>query len=164
LRNRVALEAAKELRSDLVTGREEEKIEEYDLDDGRDLDVELADQDTGQQSADDYPKAEAPELDATDEEADREREEDRQLGIVPQRVYEVVDGPLPSTGAPTATASWRIAKHREQRPRYRSTRKPIHGTELPFSLDASVGSPECERARSGHGPRPRVAPSRARFF
>ena len=57
---------------------------------GRDLDVELPDQNPGQERPDDDPETEAPELDAADQEADREREEDRQLGIVPQRLYEIV--------------------------------------------------------------------------
>src|SRR4029077_3445902 len=86
----VALEAAKELRAHLIPGGEEEEIEEDRLDDGRNLDVELPDQNPGQERPDDDPEAEAPELDTTDQEANRESEENRQLGIVPQRLYEKV--------------------------------------------------------------------------
>ena len=48
LGNRVALQPAKELRPHLVPGREEEQVEEDRLDERRDLDVELPDQDAGQ--------------------------------------------------------------------------------------------------------------------
>ncbi len=61
-------------------------------------------------SADDYAEAEAPELDAADQEADRKRQEDRQLRIAPQRVYEVVDGPLLCARSVTATGSWRNSR------------------------------------------------------
>jgi len=71
------------LRPDLVPGREQEEIEEDGLDDGGNLDVKLSDQNAGKQTTDNYPEAEAPKLDAADQEADREREEDRQLRIVP---------------------------------------------------------------------------------
>ena len=86
----IALEPAKELRSHFIPGGEEEEIEEDRLYDGGDLDVELPDQNSGQERPDDDPEAKAPELDATDQEADREREEDRQFGILLQRLYEKV--------------------------------------------------------------------------
>ena len=104
---RVALEPAKELRSYFVAGGEEEKIEEDYLHDRRDLDVELSDQNSGKQRPDDDPEAEAPELDAADQETERQRKEDRELGIAPQSLYEVVHvRRLPLTGMiPRSSAS-----------------------------------------------------------
>ena len=76
------------MRPHLVPGGEQEEIEEDRLDDGRDFDIELPDQNPGQQRPDDDPEAETPELNAADQKANRKRQKDRQLGIVPQCLYE----------------------------------------------------------------------------
>jgi hypothetical protein len=67
------------LRPDLVAGREQEEIEEDRLHERGNLDVELPDHDTGKQSPDNDAETETAELHAPDQEADREREKDRQL-------------------------------------------------------------------------------------
>ncbi len=95
LGNGIALEPAKELRSDLVAGREQEQIEEDRLHERRNLDVELPDHDAGQQRPDHDAETEAAELQAPDQEADREREENRQFGIGPQPMYDEVHVSLP---------------------------------------------------------------------
>ena len=81
----IALQGPEELRADLVARREQEEVEEDRLDQRRDLDVELPDQHAGQQTADDDPEAEAAELDPTDQEAERDRQEDRELRVLAQR-------------------------------------------------------------------------------
>jgi hypothetical protein len=72
------------LRPDLVPGREQEEVEEDRLHEGGNLDVELPDHDTGKQSPDNDAETETAELHASDQKADRERQEDREFGIVPQ--------------------------------------------------------------------------------
>jgi len=56
LRERVLLEAAEELRADLVARREQEQIEEDDLDERVDLDVQLTDEHAGEQRAHDVAR------------------------------------------------------------------------------------------------------------
>ena len=82
LRQGAPAEPADELRADLVSGGEEEEIEEDDLDDRRDLDIELPDQDAREQRPDDVAEAEAADPKASEDEAHGERQEDRELGIV----------------------------------------------------------------------------------
>src|SRR6185436_20745110 len=77
-----------ELWPDLVAGREEEQVEEDGLDDAGDLDVELPDEHARQERAHHRPEAEAPDLELADEEAQGQREEDRQLRIVPEAIDE----------------------------------------------------------------------------
>ncbi len=81
LRARVAFESAKELRSDFVSRREEEQIEEDRLHERRDLDVELSNHDAGEEGAHDDAEAEAAELHASDQKPDRKREKNRELRI-----------------------------------------------------------------------------------
>ena len=56
------LRPAEELRPDLVAGREEEEVEEDELDDRVDLDADLADDDAREQRADDVSELERPDL------------------------------------------------------------------------------------------------------
>src|SRR5262249_9332518 len=89
LGQRVLPEAADELRADLVTGREEEEVEEDDLGDRIHLDVELPDQDAREKRPDDVADLESADLDASEKEADGERQEDRELRVVPKGLRQV---------------------------------------------------------------------------
>ena len=82
LRERVLLEAPEELRADLVARREEEEVEEDELDDRVDLDADLADDDAREERPDDVAELERAELEAPDEEAEGERQEDGELGVL----------------------------------------------------------------------------------
>ena len=84
LAHRTLLETPEELRTDLVAGREQEQVEKDDLDERMDGNVELSDHHAGQQRPHDVAEGEGPEPHAPDQESERERQEDRQLGIVPQ--------------------------------------------------------------------------------
>ena len=84
----VLLEAAEELGPDLVPGGEQEQVEEDDLDQGVDLDVELAHEHSREEGAHDVPQAEGPEAEPPDREAQGEGQEDRELGVLPQGVDE----------------------------------------------------------------------------
>ncbi len=90
MRQRVALEAAKKLRSHFVAGSKQEEIEKNRLYQCRNFDVELPDQYTGEERADNSSKAEAADLDAPDRKADGEREEDSQFRILLQGFDKVV--------------------------------------------------------------------------
>ena len=85
LGQRILLQAAKELRPDLVAGGKQEQREEHRLDRGIDLDVELSDEHARDQRAQDVAELEGPDLDPADDEADGERQEDRQLGVFAKR-------------------------------------------------------------------------------
>ena len=82
LGQRVLLQAPKELGPHLVAGGEQEQVEEDVLDGDGDLDVELADEDTGQQGADHGPQAERPEAEPADEEAHGQGQEDGQFRVL----------------------------------------------------------------------------------
>jgi hypothetical protein len=58
-------------------------------------------QDAGEQRPDHYPEAEAAELDATDQEADRESQEDRQVRVLLQGPYDIVHAAV----SPPATST-----------------------------------------------------------
>src|SRR5262249_52640068 len=90
------LQTPEELRPDLVAGREQEEVEEHGLDDARDLDAELTNQDAGEEGAHHRPETEAPDLQLADEKAERQREEDRQLRIVPEALDEPAHRLTPS--------------------------------------------------------------------
>jgi hypothetical protein len=70
------------LRPHLVPSGEEEKIEKYGLDDGRNLDVELTYENPGQQASNDNAEAKTAEPESTDEKPDRDCQKDGQLGIL----------------------------------------------------------------------------------
>ncbi len=88
LGQRVLLQAPEELGPHLVAGGEQEQVEEDVLDGGGDLDVELADEDAGQQRAHHRPQAERPEPEPADEEADGQGEEDGQFRVLPEGLDE----------------------------------------------------------------------------
>jgi len=77
------LRTPEELRADLVAGGEQEQVEKDDLDERMDGNVELSDHHAGQQRPHDVAEGEGAEPHAPDQESERERQEDRQLGIVP---------------------------------------------------------------------------------
>ena len=91
LRQSILRYAAHELRSDAVADGEEEHEEDRRLEGLRDGDPDLSDQDPGQQRRGDRPQADAPELELAEVEPDREREEDRDLRVLAQRVEEPAD-------------------------------------------------------------------------
>ena len=81
LGQRILLQAAKELRPDLVAGGKQEQREEDRLDRGIDLDVELSDEHARDERAQDVAELEGPYPDPADHEADGERQEDRQFRV-----------------------------------------------------------------------------------
>ena len=107
LRQRLPAEPAEELRADLVAGREQEQVEEHQLDDRRDRDADLTDQHAREQRADDVAELEAADADPTDDEPDRQRQEDGQLGVVPQGREEDIHPCAPGLAcvSPYVTAS-----------------------------------------------------------
>ncbi len=116
LRQRVLTEPPDELGADLVPGREEKEVEEDDLDDRVDGNVELSDEDAGQQRPDDVSELEGPEPNAPEHEPHCERQEDGELGIVAKSIRHVFHAtPLPqratrrSHGVPTRSRT-RILK------------------------------------------------------
>ena len=102
LRKRVRLQAAEKLWADLVSRGEEKEIEKHRLDERRNLDVELPDQHSRQKTADDDAEREAAEPHAADQKADRNREEDGELGVQTERGNDVVHGSSLRTGAEKA--------------------------------------------------------------
>src|SRR5262249_31867164 len=92
----IFLQAPEELRPDLVAGREEEEVEEHGLHDTGDLDAELSDEDSREQGAHHRAEAEAPDLQLADEEAEGQRQEDRQLRIVSEALDEPTHRLTPS--------------------------------------------------------------------
>ena len=90
LREGVLLEPPEELRPDLVARREEEEVEEDELDDRVHLDADLADDDAREERPDDVSELERPEPDVPDEEAQGERQEDGELGVFPEGIGDVL--------------------------------------------------------------------------
>jgi hypothetical protein len=94
------------LGADAVADREQEQEEERRLERTRHLDAELADRECGEQRARDVAKRESRYLARPDREADRQRQEQRELGIAPQRR----DGPVPDRhaleGFPCVRSGW----------------------------------------------------------
>ena len=84
LRQRVLLEPPEELGADLVPGREQEEVEEDRLHGRGDRHADLADDHSRQESAQDWTQRELPQADASEEEPDGERQEERQLGVLPE--------------------------------------------------------------------------------
>ena len=94
LRPGVFLQPAEELRADLVAGGKQEQVEEDDLHERVDIDVELADDDAGEERADDVAQAERAEPNPPDHEPHSQREEDRQFGILAKRGHQSGQGRL----------------------------------------------------------------------
>ena len=70
------------MRAHLVSGGEEEQIEEHDLDERRNRHANLADQHPGKQRSDDVAQAERAEAEPANQEADSQRQKQCQLGIL----------------------------------------------------------------------------------
>src|SRR5262249_51821796 len=96
-------ESADELRAHFVAGREQKEIEEDELDDRGDVDVELPDDDTRDEGADDVAEAEGADPDPPENEPQRQGQEDGQLGVLAQRRDDVVQE-APHVSAPSAGA------------------------------------------------------------
>src|SRR5262249_61332293 len=86
LRQAVLGDAADELRPDAVADGEQEDQEEGRLDVWRDRDAELPDHDGGQQGGGNRTQADAAERELAHVVSDTEGEEERDLGIGPERL------------------------------------------------------------------------------
>jgi len=94
LRERIRFEATEELRSDLVARCEEEEIEKDRLHQGRNFNVQLTDEDASEETADHNAEREAAELHAANQEANCNRQEDRELRVLAQGGNEIIhEGP-----------------------------------------------------------------------
>ena len=91
LRQAVLGDTAHELRPDAVAHGEQEHEEHGRLERLRDRDPDLTDDDAGQQGGGDRPQPDASEGELAEVVPEGEREEDRDLGIGPQRSEEPVD-------------------------------------------------------------------------
>jgi len=81
-------EAAEELRSDGVPDREEEQQEEDGLHAGRDDDPDLSHGDSGDEDAGHRADREAADPERADPVTERQRQEDRELRMLTQRLDE----------------------------------------------------------------------------
>ncbi len=85
LSNPVAPQAGKELRADLIADGKEEQEKDERLERTANGNVQLADENAREQRRGHVAQAELPDLQWPDPITDREREEDRQLGVLSQR-------------------------------------------------------------------------------
>ena len=111
MRERIRFEATEELRSDLVARCEEEEIEKDRLHQGRNFNVQLTDEDAGEETADDNAEREAAELHAANQESNCNRQEDRELRVLAQGGNEIIHE-SPQVGKNDAWTEWRVKRAR----------------------------------------------------